>query len=86
MAKSDQDMRPRGGTRLMRRDDRLAETGSHCPTSGIWESIPEPLVRITLHRGDLIPPLNGAAVQWRILPQPTASNRVNTTDSGRSHA
>jgi hypothetical protein len=57
---------------MMRREDRVAGTGSHCPTSGIWESTQDPAERITLQRGDLMPPLNGAAVQWRFLPQPTA--------------
>jgi hypothetical protein len=72
LAENQQELREPGALRLMRREDRIARTGSHCPTPGTWESTPDPTVRITLQSGDLMPPLNGTAVQWRFLPQPTA--------------
>lgn len=53
--------------RTLHAEDRVASTGNHCPTSGVWEPAATPGIRITLHRGDVVPPLNGASAQWKLL-------------------
>lgn len=68
----------REGIRALRREDTVASTGAHCPATGTWESAQEPVRQINVQRGDLMPPLNGMAVQWNFTP---ATQRVLHTTS-----
>ena len=55
----------------LRREDRIAVTGGHCPTSGAWVPESTPSAPIVLRRGEVMPPLDGRAVQWHYTPAPS---------------
>lgn len=48
----------------MRYEDRRAATGAHCPTSGDWTTPAWPALTIFIPKGDVMPPLDGVAVEW----------------------
>jgi hypothetical protein len=54
-------------------DDRLvldrAKTGDACPQSGVWEADGLDGVRVTLRRGDFLPPADEQTRSWS-LAQP----------------
>ena len=52
------------GPVVLRHEDRVAVTGGHCPTTGVWSSASMPSAPIVLRRGELMPPLEGRAVEW----------------------
>lgn len=58
---------------VLRREDRVAFTGGHCPTSGAWAPAFSPSTPVVLHRGELMPPLDGCAVEWRYAASPIPS-------------
>ena len=55
---------------LLRREDRIAVTGCHCPTSGAWAPALAPSAPVVLRRGELMPALWGRSVEWHFTPLP----------------
>ncbi|WP_077488685.1 hypothetical protein [Sinomonas mesophila] len=49
---------------VLRREDRVAVTGGHCPTSGAWAPESQFSAPVILRRGELMPPHDGLAVEW----------------------
>ena len=45
--------------------DRIARTGQRCPRSGVWESQDSPSTTVSIAVGEIFPPHNKKAVEWR---------------------
>jgi hypothetical protein len=45
-----------------------ARTGEICPESGVWGVVGNPTTTAPIAKGNRMPPYNGAAVTWRLLP------------------
>lgn len=52
----------------LRTEDRVAATGTYCPTSGMWITPTWPEAAIVLLRGELMPMMNGVSVNWSYEP------------------
>ncbi|MBI5519899.1 MAG: hypothetical protein HY916_07555 [Desulfovibrio sp.] len=53
----------------------MAETGQDCPATGLWEATCRPGEYATFYRGDIIPPREGRAVVWELVPEPSGDER-----------
>lgn len=51
-------------TRLLRREDKVASTGQHCPAAGVWRAANAPALRIALRRGEIMPAPEGRPALW----------------------
>ncbi|GHG61120.1 hypothetical protein GCM10012320_35960 [Sinomonas cellulolyticus] len=67
---------PRAGGRS---EQRLRQTGEHCPTSGWWTTPGAERPRF-IAEGDLMPTFNGLPVPWAIQPNPAAQIMEVETD------
>jgi hypothetical protein len=49
---------------LPRREDLTAQTGSHCPRTGLWSPAQDNDSKIPLSKGTMMPARDGAPVLW----------------------
>ena len=63
-------VRATSSSAVLRREDRVAVTGGHCPTTGAWAPAFAPSTPIVLRRGELMPPFDGLAVEWHYMAAP----------------
>lgn len=61
-------------TRILRHEDKIARTGDHCPTPGAWQSAAAPGAPVELLRGEIMPPLDGGSVLWRLVAAGTKTD------------
>lgn len=59
---------------LPRREDLTAETGSHCPRTGLWSPAQDAGKRVPLSRGTMMPARDGAPVLWTYQGRIRAQN------------
>lgn len=45
----------------------IANTGSICPESGVWQSQDHPSTTAPIAVGNKMPPHNGRSVTWRLI-------------------
>lgn len=45
----------------------IARTGSNCPESGVWQVVGTPSTTAPIAKGNVMPPYNGQAVDWKLI-------------------